>query len=190
MTSEKIKANEKGMIWREDGAVLLRPFEEQDIAKKVEWINNPENNQHLHYDIPLCIENTIRWFQNKDKTKRLDYVIEYDGIPVGLIGLLSIDRFHRKAEFYISMGETSYKKRGIATEASRILIEYGFRGLCLHKIYLNTDGENYTAHKLFEKIGFTREGYFSEDMIHRGKYIDRIRYAMLSPFPNCEEGDI
>lgn len=180
MTKEKINVSDNKVISRKDSPVSLRLFEEPDIAKKIEWINDPENNQHLHYDIPLCYENTLKWFHAKDNTRRLDYVIEYDGIPVGLIGLLSIDHIHSKAEFYISMGEIAYKKRGIATEASHMLVEYGFTHLQLHKIYLNTDGENYPAHRLFEKVGFTREGYFIDDMIHRGKYINRVRYAIFA----------
>lgn len=189
MNREKISVSDNGCIVRQGGAVSLRLFEERDIEKKVEWINNPENNLHLHYDIPLCVENTRKWFHAKDNSRRLDYVIEYDGIPVGLIGLLAIDHFHHKAEFYISMGETAYKNRGIATEASRMLADYGFGRLGLHKIYLNTDGENYPAHRLFEKVGFTREGFFVDDMIHRGRYIDRIRYAILAaahPEKECE----
>lgn len=187
MTREKISVTADHALSRSGGAVSLRLFEERDIEKKVEWINDPENNRHLHYDIPLCVENTRKWFHAKDNARRLDYVIEYEGIPVGLIGLLAIDHFHHKAEFYISMGETGYKKRGIATEAARMLVEYGFEHLHLHKIYLNTDGENYPAHRLFEKVGFVREGLFVDDMIHRGKYIDRIRYAVLSNHVKPEE---
>ena len=186
LTREKISVNDNGKIVRPGGMVSLRIFEERDIANKVQWINDPENNQHLHYDIPLCAENTLKWFRAKDNTRRLDYVIEYDDVPVGLIGLLTIDHFHHKAEFYISMGETAYKNRGIATEASRMLLDYGFGYLNLHKIYLNTDGENYPAHRLFEKVGFVREGFFVDDMIHRGRYIDRVRYAVVSTANNPE----
>lgn len=180
MTREEVSMNGNGSLSRRGSDVSLRLFEERDIPKKVEWINNPENNQHLHYDIPLCVENTRKWFYGKDNTRRLDYVIEYSGVPVGLIGLLAIDHGSHKAEFYISMGEPGYKRRGIAAEAAQLLVEFGFRHLHLHKIYLNTDGENYPAHSLFEKVGFVREGYFVDDMIHRGRYIDRVRYAIFS----------
>lgn len=189
LTREEIRFCDNGVLTTQDGLVALRLFEERDIAKKVEWINNPENNAHLHYDIPLCQEKTLNWFRNKDQTKRLDYVIEYAGVAVGLIGLLAIDHVHHKAEFYISMGETAYKRRGIATIASRMLIAYGFDHLQLHKIYLNTDGENYGAHHLFEKVGFRQEGFFVDDMIHRGKYINRIRYAILSDSQTPWQGD-
>lgn len=167
------------MIITEAHEIALRLFEEHDIAQKITWINNPFINQHLHYDIPLSYEKTLDWFHHKDNSKRLDCVIEYNGIPVGLIGLVSIDRSHNKAEFYISMGEPAYMRHGIATYATQLLLDYAFNTLSLHKVYLNTDGENFKAHRLFEKTGFQREGYFVDDMIHRGQYIDRIRYAIV-----------
>lgn len=168
------------MLLGSDKEITIRSFAEADVPKKVEWINDPENNQHLHYDIPLSVEKTLAWFHAKDNARRVDCIIECDGVPVGLIGLLAIDRTHNKAEFYISMGETAYKKRGIATRASKIVLDYAFHTLGLHKVYLNTDGENVAAHRLFEKVGFRREGYFVEDMVHRGRYIDRIRYAVVN----------
>ena len=33
--------------------ISIRKFEGKDIPKKVEWINNSENNKYLHYDIPF-----------------------------------------------------------------------------------------------------------------------------------------
>lgn len=180
MNREKINVSDNYTVTRKDSFVSLRLFEERDIPQKVVWINNPENNQHLHYNIPLNCEDTRKWFFAKNNTIRMDYVIEYNGVPVGLVGLLAIDYFHHKAELYISMGEVAYKRRGVATTAIQMLLEYGFEYLHLHKIYLNTDGDNYPAHRLFEKVGFVREGYFRDDMIHRGRYIDRIRYSVFS----------
>ena len=48
MTREKISVADNAAITQEGCRVSLRLFEERDIEKKVEWINNPENNQHLH----------------------------------------------------------------------------------------------------------------------------------------------
>ena len=77
--------------------VTIRKFEKIDIPKKVEWINNPANNRYLHYDLPLEIKKTESWFdQNAEKDDRFDAVIEADGVPVGLIGLLTIDLKNKK----------------------------------------------------------------------------------------------
>ena len=159
--------------------VEVRLFRADDIENKIKWINDPDNNEFLHYDIPLVYDKTLEWYNNKNNSTRLDCLIEYDQIPVGLIGLLGIDHSNKKAEFYISMGETSFKRKGIATVSSKLILEYAFNELLLNKVYLNVDSENVIACKLYEKIGFVCEGEFIEDLFHKGKFINRKRYAIL-----------
>lgn len=160
--------------------ITIRQFEKSDIPKKVEWVNNPENNQFLHYDIPLSVEKTERWFDSHlGEETRFDAVIEADGLPVGTIGLLSIDRKNSKAEYYIAMGETAYKRKGVAKEASRLLLQYGFEKLGLNRIYLFTETGNIAAQRLFERVGFQPEGTIREDIMRNGNYVDRIMYGYL-----------
>lgn len=160
--------------------VSIRKFEKKDIPKKVEWINNPDNNQYLHYDIPISVEGTERWLDSHaGDNNRYDAVIEADGVPVGTIGLLSIDRKNSKAEFYIAMGEPAYKGKGIAKKASQKIIDYGFEFLGLNRIYLFTEVENGNAQKLFERVGFVKEGVMRQDVLSHGKYVDRIAYSIL-----------
>ena len=160
--------------------VTIRKFERTDIPKKVEWINNSENNQFLHYDIPIEIGKTERWFDNNvGRTDRYDAVIEVDGIPCGTIGLLSIDQKNSKAEYYIAMGETVLKGKGIAYQASKLIIQYGFEQLRLNKIYLYTETENIAAQRLFEKVGFIKEGILKEDIVSHGKFVDRYAYGIF-----------
>ncbi len=160
--------------------VSVREFIASDIENKIKWINDPRNNEFLHYDIPLQYDKTLKWFENKDNTTRIDCVIEYQGIPVGLIGLLSLDIKNKKAEFYISMGDDSFKRKGIGFNATKLILEYAFGVLGLHKVYLNVDADNIPACKLYEKVGFVCEGLFKDDLIKNDNYIDRKRYAIIS----------
>ena len=160
--------------------VTIRQFERTDIPKKVEWINNPENNQFLHYDIPICIDKTEKWFDSHiGEDTRYDAVIEADGVPVGTIGLLSIDSKNSKAEYYIAMGEVKYKGKGIAKEASRLLLHYAFDSLGLNRVYLFTEVRNIAAQKLFERVGFKQEGVIRQDILSHGKFVDRFAYGLL-----------
>ena len=159
--------------------VVIRDFREEDIVRKVDWINNPENNTFLHYDLPLDVENTRRWYKNKNNNVRTDCIIEYNGIPVGLIGLLAIETVNSKAELYISIGEPMAKRKGIATKAIALMLHYAFDERKLNKIYLNVDADNIAACGLYEKSGFICEGFFRKDMVHHGVLIDRKRYAIL-----------
>ena len=141
--------------------VTLREFEENDIPLKVEWINNPDNNKYLHYDLPLQIDKTIKWFHSKDNTQRIDCIIEYNGIPIGLIGLLKIDIINSKAEYYITIGDPLFKNKGIAAKATKAILNYSSHVLNLHKIFLTVDSRNAAAIKLYQKSGFKQKGYFA-----------------------------
>lgn len=166
---------------KQDVNITIRRFERKDIPKKVEWINNPENNRFLHYDLPLTIEKTEKWFDSHEgDSTRFDVVIEADGVPIGIGGLLSIDQKNGKAEYYITMGETDYKGKGIAKEASKLILAYGFEILGLNRIYFYTEIENEAAQKMHEKVGFVKEGRLRQDIFSHGKKVDQLVYGFLS----------
>lgn len=170
--------------------VTIRKFEKIDIPKKVEWINNPANNRYLHYDLPLEIKKTESWFdQNAETDDRFDAVIEADGVPVGLIGLLTIDLKNKKAEYYISMGELSYKGKGIAKKASYLILDYGFNTLKLNRIFLYTETENVLAQRLFESIGLIKEGCLKADVYSHGNFVDRFVYGCVRDSWNKNYGN-
>jgi len=70
-------------------------------------------------------------------------------------------------------------KKGLATEAQKLLIEYGFNKLNLHRIFAGTNiecrGEQAALTKLFMK----KEGVFKEAMYGNGKYYDTIHFGIL-----------
>lgn len=161
--------------------ISIREFEMRDIEKKIMWINDPANNRFLHYDLPLEYDKTCAWFErNKGRRDRCDMVIELDGRAVGLIGLLSIDRKNKKAEYYISMGDTVCKGKGIAAKATVQLLEYAFCDLKLEKVYLYTETENIAAQKMFAEVGFVREGLLKDDLYARERFVDRYVYGITA----------
>lgn len=167
------------MIIGEKMLVTIRKFDKSDINNKVKWINDSANNKFLHYDIPIEVSKTEKWYDlNSKRRDRFDAIIEYNGIPCGITGLLSIDTRNKKAEYYIVMGERSLKGKGIATEATKLILEYSFFELNLNKVYLFTEIDNILAQKLFYKVGFKKEGYLHQDLFHNGKYLDRFVYGI------------
>ena len=159
--------------------VTVRRFRKQDIENKVRWINDPPNHRYLHYELPLTVEGTERWYRRvKDDPGRFDGVIVADGTPCGLIGLLHIDPAERQAEMYILVGESALRRRGVAMEASRILLHYAFSELSLQKVCLFTETGNLPAQRLFEKLGFVKKELRRRDVFANGSYADRFLYAM------------
>lgn len=159
--------------------VTVRRFNRNDIPDKVRWINDPANNRFLHYDLPLTIDKTEQWYERvSNDASRYDAVIEADGVPCGLIGLLDIDSKNKKAEFYVTLGEAEYRGRGVALTATAKLLDYAFGELGLHRIYLYTETENTDAQKLFGRAGFIKEGCLRNDLLVNGIYKDRFIYGL------------
>lgn len=158
--------------------ITLRPFEEKDIGNKVKWINDPENNTYLHYNIPLNYEDTLSWYRNhKNDTNRHDMIMEYDGVPVGVIGIINIDK--KKGEYYITLGDNNYRRKGISYEATNQIITKAFKEFGVEKIWLCVDAENVPARRLYEKVGFKLEGTLRKDIYFKGKMIDRCMYGII-----------
>ena len=158
--------------------VSLRKFSEADIEKKVEWINDSENNAFLHYNLPLNFEDTRKWFlQNKNNKSRCDMTILYDNIPVGVIGIINIK--DKKGEYYITLGDNNYRRKGISFDATKLILEIAFTKLNLEKVWLCVDEENIPAVKLYEKAGFKLEGTLRKDIYFKGKMINRLMYGLL-----------
>lgn len=168
------------MAWQ----IVFRKFAEADIPNKVRWINDPEVNRFLHYDLPLTEEKTFAWYlQKKEDASRADYVIEVieEGktIPIGLIGLLNIDLRNRKAEYYMAVGDKNYRGKGLATAASAQFFRQCFRQFGLNKICGFTEPGNLPPQRMIEKLGFKKEGLLREDLLLNGRALDRYAYGLL-----------
>lgn len=68
---------------------------------------------------------------------------------------------------------------GLAVEASKMLIEYGFNTLNINKITSDVFPNNESIIKLLEKMGFKEEGRLKEHYFHQGKFKDVVIYSLL-----------
>lgn len=159
--------------------VRIRKFKFEDIEKKIEWINNSENNKYLHFDLPLEYEKTCKWFErNKNNENRYDGIIEYNGIPVGIVGLTDIDYKNKKCEDYLTVGDTRFKRKGIATKAGALICLYAFKVLNLKKVVAHVEYGNPSLY-LNIKRGFEVEGFLKNDLVVDGKSVDRFVMGMF-----------
>ncbi|MCP3903445.1 MAG: GNAT family N-acetyltransferase [Planctomycetes bacterium] len=71
-----------------------------------------------------------------------------------------------------------YWKRGLATEASRAVIDYGFRDLDLHRIEAHCFISNPASGRVLEKVGMTAEGELRERVLKWGDY-ETLRYYSI-----------
>jgi len=152
----------------------------EDIPLKLRWINDPKNNQYLHYDLPLEYDSTLEWFErNRGNSNRFDGVIEIDNEPVGLIGLLDINTRFSKAEFHIMVGNHKYRGKGVALKATRIMLDVAFTKFGLNKVYSFIECENRSSLVLCTKAGFRVEGLLHQDAVLDGRFSNRYVMSIL-----------
>ena len=86
--------------------------------------------------------------------------------------------FNHPPEFTIMIGEPDQRK-GFGAEAVRGLLEFGFRGLNMHRIIAYCDSRNEAFMKLAVKVGLRQEGAFFEDRFVKGEWVNTAYYAIL-----------
>lgn len=93
---------------------------------------------------------------------------------IGIGGLFGVNQQRQLATFGISIIDKSYWGKGYGTEATRLILDYGFRFMNLHNIMLDTSGFNERAIRAYEKAGFKLIGRRREANIMAGKRYDQI----------------
>lgn len=164
--------------------VVLRPLSLKDAPRFCQWLADDEVTKFLaHYyeSGPPTLKNERNWIikAKKDKNKINFAVDTVDGKHIGSISLFHLDQYSKKAEFGIMIGDKKYWGQGYGTEAGRLIVDYGFRKLKLHRIYLTYIAYNDRAGKSYKKIGFKKEGQIRDHLYRGGYWHDELYMGLL-----------
>lgn len=100
-------------------------------------------------------------------------------VCLGHVGLYHIDHRVRTSEFGILIGDSSQWGRGIGTEVTSAVVTYGFDELNMNRIELSVTPANARAIRLYEGLGFKREGVKRQAQYRAGAYLDVILMSIL-----------
>ncbi len=147
------------------------------------WLNDPEVTKYnSHGDVFYTREMAEDYIRNvhASQTAHVFAIVNNASHQhLGNISLQAIDMKARNAEFAILIGEPSVYGKGIGEEAGKLLIDYGFNHLHLHRIYCGTSSKNHGMQKLAAKLGMKQEGIRRDGLLKNGEYADIIEYGML-----------
>jgi RimJ/RimL family protein N-acetyltransferase len=182
--------------------VVLRPFRAGDLPAMQEVMLDPEAriltgsvHDAAQAWAPLPLEEAALardWLLSRNgQPDRLDLAVtgQADGGCVGEAVLNDWDPGNESCNFRIFLGPLG-RNRGFGTEATRLIVGYGFERLGLHRISLEVYAFNPRARRVYEKIGFRAEGVLRESLRYNGQWIDATvmsvlaaEWAALSPAP-------
>lgn len=165
------------------GRLCLRPFQPSDATRMEELINDKEiaaNTRTIEYPYPAGA--AIKWIEAHpalwtEGKGAIFAICKSDGALMGAIGL-EIDPQNQNGELGFWIGQ-DFRNQGYTTEAARMIIEYGFRGLALKKIYASHLARNPASGRVMQKVGMKQEGYFRQHFRKWGVFEDLVYYGVL-----------
>ncbi len=141
--------------------VSLRALEPTDIDILYQWENDTALWNVSNTRTPFSRYLLQKYLDNAHEdiytSKQLRLVVEYKAEAAGLIDLYDFDPYHQRAGVGILLHH-SFRKKGLATTALELFVQYGFQYLGLHQLYCTIGAENTDSMQLFEKQGFVQVG--------------------------------
>jgi RimJ/RimL family protein N-acetyltransferase len=109
--------------------------------------------------------------------QRPELAIVLEGQVIGRVTLV-VDRTNVTAALAYGVTRACWG-RGIATEAARAVVEYGFEAFKLAKVWARADPRNVASVRVLEKLGMQREGHLRSQLLVNGERVDRVYYGIL-----------
>jgi RimJ/RimL family protein N-acetyltransferase len=171
--------------------VLLRPFEERDIPAMAEALADPEvlkltgsvhTSEQIGGRAPEANGEMLDWYRSRGTADgRLDLAIVdlATGKCVGEAVLNDYDPGNASCSFRTLIGPKG-RDRGLGSEATRLIVDYGLTVLGLHRIELTVYAFNPRAQRVYEKAGFRVEGTARDALRFDGTWVDAIYISILS----------
>ncbi|MDD2717602.1 MAG: GNAT family protein [Candidatus Wallbacteria bacterium] len=165
--------------------VYLRPLEpDRDLEKCFYWIYDPEVAQFVLFHPPYSRLYEKEWLEKASRhgekgTYTFAIVIKSNDVHIGNCGLHGVNPISRNAELGIMIGDRHYWGKGFGTDAMKILCQWGFEGLNLHKIFLKVYDFNKRGIRCYEKTGFKQEGVLRQQCFLRGAYHDEVVMGLI-----------
>ena len=168
----------------ESQRLLLRQITPADVNEIFALRSNPDVMKYVPR--PLCTTTDdamaiINMLEQKIVSNEgINWAITLKGNDtlIGFIGHYQIKWEHFRSEIGYMLLPT-FQGKGIATEAVKLVIDYGFNEMNMHSLEAIIDPANIASAKVLEKNNFIKEAYLKENEFFDGKFLDCIIYSLL-----------
>ena len=168
----------------ESSRIKLRKMTKEDAELYNKWRNDMEVMHSTNPSLDIyTIDSTNEFVEHvilgSSTAKSYIIVEKADEIVIGIISLINIDYKNRNAECIIDIGEKEYWGKGYGSESLKLLLDYVFYEMNLHRVSFKVFSFNDRAINLYNKIGFHKEGNSRQSLFRNGKWHDIIHMGIL-----------
>jgi RimJ/RimL family protein N-acetyltransferase len=159
--------------------VTLRPIEVSDAEVTQKW--RTSGRAFLLNPGAQNVSEQAAWIAMRPDSE-YDWIMVVDGQPVGMIALVDIDLRHHRAEAgHFLIGEPELVAgKPIAAEASRLMYDFAFGPLGLHRVYGVLSAENEKMLRWNLWLGMKEEGRLRDNYYLNGHWQDGVYVGLLA----------
>ena len=166
--------------------IKLQALEPSNIEILCQWENDTSIWIHSNTMTPYSRHILEQYISNSHQdiytTKQLRLMISsINNRMLGCIDLFDFDPNNRKAGVGILIGHKKDRRKGYASEALSILINYAFQTLNLNSLYCNISINNLPSLNLFRKHNFEIVGTKKEWIRNGNEWIDEYLLQLIAP---------
>lgn len=160
----------------------LSPVDTQAVEKVAQWSNDMEVAIRTG-DISDMITYEVQknYLENMNNRGYAFYIVrQEDDEAVGIARLMRVDLINRNAVLGMFIGEKNNRDVGIGTEATKLILDFGFNVINLRNIMIETFSFNERAMRMCKKCGFKEIGRRRKAIIYGEKEFDEVYMDILS----------
>jgi diamine N-acetyltransferase len=133
--------------------------------------------ENAQFILPYSRERHIEVLESEDEEHFL--ILNNEGDIVGFIILAGLTNPHLSLEFRRIV--VSKKRLGYGSQVLHLIKDYCFFQLRFHRLWLDVFEENYAAIRLYETVGFKREGMLRECVKTQSGFKSLVLMSILFP---------
>jgi len=165
--------------------IILRALDIEDAATFFQWSQDREVTQFSisSYAYPQSLADIKQWLSTinaSNKTVSFGICCADSNELIGYAGITSISYLNRCGEYFILIGNKTYWGKGIATQVTKLITDYGFNSLGLNRVELTAFASNPAAYRAYEKAGYQHEGVLRQAGFRHGEFFDKVMMAALA----------
>lgn len=161
----------------------LSPVDASQVEKVGKWSNDIDVAMRTGDITDMITYNEQKKYlenMNNDSSYAFYIIRLEDDEVVGIARLMRIDFINKKAVMGMFIGEKSNRNGGMGTEATKLLLDFGFNILNLRNVMVETYSFNEPAIRTLKKVGFKEIGRRRSSIIYGQNEFDEIYMDMLN----------
>jgi RimJ/RimL family protein N-acetyltransferase len=161
--------------------ILLRAIEEKDLLFLQNWANDPEIQYMLgSWHFPINKNDQFKWYNSLTcQSNNQRFLIEDENSRIiGMANLVNINFKDGNAEHGLLL-DKKFQGMGYGSDVVRTIMKYSFYELRLNRLETTIIENNFNSIKLFNKLGWTKEGTLRHWYFRNGQFVNKLIFGIL-----------